>query len=469
MKSVSPPSRGSSARLGLVATGLTLLALALVVGWGRWQLGRQMRSQIMGRDAVILQAMAARTAAEMAGEDPGFDLAAAEYQYGLLLNLANLTNIIAARLFGPDGRFVEGVPFEVKEAGLSDTTLAQMRQGEPVTRYRPSAPRQELFLALPDLEGGGTDTLSWLEIYLPLHRPGDAEMVGVAQFMVEAVTLEREFARLDRQLNEQSAGVFCGGAVVVTVGLAWVFRRLGRAQALLAARTDDLRRANQELAQAAKVTAVGAVAAHLIHSLKNPVAGLQSFVGARQDTAAAAESEEWREALGATRRMQALIQQVVGVLRDQQQEAAYTLSLAELTGQVVRECQVAAAASEVRIEAGGSGAFDFDNRVAGLLRLLLVNLVQNAVEASPAGAAVALRWSVEGERVLIEVRDQGPGVPPTVQARLFEPVRSTKEGGSGIGLAISRQLAVHLGAELSLVSTSKTGTVFRVSLPRMME
>ncbi|MCZ7640166.1 MAG: hypothetical protein M5U12_31405 [Verrucomicrobia bacterium] len=150
---MSPPSRGSSARLGLVATGLTLLALALVVGWGRWQLGRQMRSQIMGRDAVILQAMAARTAAEMAGEDPDFDLAAAEYQYGLLLNLANLTNIIAARLFGPDGRFVEAVPFEVKEAGLSDTTLAQMRQGEPVTRYRPSAPRQELFLALPDLEG----------------------------------------------------------------------------------------------------------------------------------------------------------------------------------------------------------------------------------------------------------------------------------------------------------------------------
>ncbi|MBE7503576.1 MAG: HAMP domain-containing histidine kinase [Verrucomicrobiales bacterium] len=469
MNSVPKSLRGSSTRLGLVATGLTLVTLALVVGWGRWQLGQQMRSQIMGRDAVILQAMASRTAAEMAGEDPNFDLGEQLDQYALLVNLAYLTNIIAARLFGPDGEFFYGEPFEVKEAGLSDATLAQMRRGEPVTRYRPSAPRQELFLSLPDLDGGGTDTLSWLEIYLPLCRPDDPEMVGVAQIMVEAVTLEREFARLDRRLNEQSVGVFLVGALVATMGLGWVFRRMGRAQALLAARTEDLRRANQELAQAAKVTAVGAVAAHLIHSLKNPVAGLQSFVGARQDTAAGPESEEWREALGATRRMQALIQQVVGVLRDQQQEAAYTLSLAELTGLVVGECQAAAAARGVRVETAGGGELDFDNRVAGLLRLLLVNLVQNAVEASPEGAVVGLRWSVESERVVIEVRDQGAGVPSAVQARLFEPVRSTREGGSGIGLAISRQLAVHLGAELSLVSTSETGTVFRVSVPRTAE
>jgi signal transduction histidine kinase len=457
---------GSLGRLGLVAIGLTLMALALVVGWGRWQLGQQMRSQIMSRDAVILQALAARTAVDLAQDNPDFDLAESVYQSALLVELADLTNIIAARLFGPDGEFADSVPFDVKEAGLSEATLAQMRQGEPVTRYRPSAPRGELFLALPDLEGDGSDTLSWLEIYLPLYRPGAAKLVAVAQFMIEGVTLEREFARLDRRLNAQSAGVFLGGALVVTVGLGWVFGRLGRSQALLAARTEDLRRANHELAQAAKVTAVGAVAAHLIHSLQNPVAGLRSFVGARQETAAAAESEEWREALGATRRMQALIQQVVEVLRDQQEEAAYTLSLTELAARVVRECRAVAEARAVRVEATGGGEFALDNRVAGLVRLLLANLVQNAVEASPTGGAVALRWSVEGERVVIDVRDQGTGVPSAVQARLFEPVRSTKEGGSGIGLAISRQLAMHLGAELCLASTGELGTVFRVVLPR---
>jgi signal transduction histidine kinase len=48
---------------------------------------------------------------------------------------------------------------------------------------------------------------------------------------------------------------------------------------------------------------------------------------------------------------------------------------------------------------------------------------------------------------------------------LFEPVQSRKEGGSGIGLAITRQLAGHLGAELTLVSSSAAGTVFRLRLP----
>lgn len=455
---------GTARAIGAIV--LAVAAFGLAVLWGRLQLGMQMRTQILERDAVILQALARREAAELAARDPAFDPAEPASQYAVLLGMADLTNIIAARLFDATGHFVAGVPVAVKEAALSEATLAQLQTLAPLTRFRPDVPRTELFLQLPNLEAPGADRLTWVEVYIPFPAPDGRTLVGVGQFMLEGYTLEREFVRLDRRLNRQAAGFFGLGAVLISLGLGWAFHRLNQTNRLLAARSADLQRANQALAEAARSAALGAVTAHLVHSLKNPVAGLQSFVVARQDTAAPAESAEWREALAATRRMQALIQDVVQVLRDQEAAPSFNLSLPELAEAVAASLRGLAAARGVTLLTRCSGEVSLDNHVAGLLRLILVNLVQNALEATPAGGLVELSLHAEAEAVRAEVRDEGTGIPESVRARLFEPVRSTKEGGSGIGLAIARQLARYLGAELTLVSTSARGSLFRVHLPR---
>lgn len=467
MGAVTHPPRFLPRRAqALAAVVLAVAAYGVAVLWGRLQLGAQMRAQILDRDAVILQALARREAAEAAARDPAFDPAEPASQYAVLLGMADLTNIIAARLFDTAGRFVAGVPIEVKEAALSEATLARLQTLEPFTRFRPDAPRAELFLHLPDLASPQPDTLSWVEVYIPFHTPGGRTLLGVGQFVLEGYTLQREFARLDHRLNRQSAALFGVGALLICLGLGWAFARLERANRLLAARTADLQRANQALAEAARSAALGAVAAHLIHSLKNPVAGLQSFVVARHDTADPAESAEWREALAATRRMQKLIQDVVGVLRDQEAAPAYHLTLAELAQSVAASLQNLATARGVTLTTRSSGEATLDNRAAGLLRLILTNLVQNGLEATPSGGRVELALEADAQTLTAEVRDQGPGIPEAVRARLFEPVPSTKEGGSGLGLAISRQLARHLGAALELADTSPRGSVFRVRLPR---
>jgi C4-dicarboxylate-specific signal transduction histidine kinase len=64
-----------------------------------------------------------------------------------------------------------------------------------------------------------------------------------------------------------------------------------------------------------------------------------------------------------------------------------------------------------------------------------------------------------------EVRDQGAGLSPGVEARLFMPCTSGKKGGGGIGLAISKQLAHSLGAKLELTDSSPSGCTFRLSVP----
>jgi signal transduction histidine kinase len=66
---------------------------------------------------------------------------------------------------------------------------------------------------------------------------------------------------------------------------------------------------------------------------------------------------------------------------------------------------------------------------------------------------------------VIEVEDDGPGIPPEVQARLFEPFFSTKPHGSGLGLPISARIIEHHGGALDFNTSPGEGTTFRIVLP----
>jgi two-component system NtrC family sensor kinase len=103
-----------------------------------------------------------------------------------------------------------------------------------------------------------------------------------------------------------------------------------------------------------------------------------------------------------------------------------------------------------------------------LVRVFL-NLLINASDAFPPGAPqprVRLQISAAGSRAICDVIDNGPGVPREVLARLFQPFASTRgPGGTGLGLAVSRQLLRAAGGELQLVETGAGRTVFRLTLP----
>jgi two-component system C4-dicarboxylate transport sensor histidine kinase DctB len=106
---------------------------------------------------------------------------------------------------------------------------------------------------------------------------------------------------------------------------------------------------------------------------------------------------------------------------------------------------------------------------ANRLEQVLVNLIANALDAmiGRPDAALSLSGRREGGRVLLQVRDTGPGLPEPVLARLFEPFFTTKDmgGGLGLGLAISAGIVRDFGGTLAGANGPDGGAVFTVEIP----
>ncbi|MDQ3938541.1 MAG: cell wall metabolism sensor histidine kinase WalK [Chloroflexota bacterium] len=106
---------------------------------------------------------------------------------------------------------------------------------------------------------------------------------------------------------------------------------------------------------------------------------------------------------------------------------------------------------------------------------LLTNLVHNAVKFSPAGGDVTVRLRPEAGSVIVEVQDQGVGIPRQELERIFERfykvdrARSREGGGTGLGLAIARHIVERHGGSISAESTEGVGSRFFVTLPRQPE
>jgi signal transduction histidine kinase len=120
------------------------------------------------------------------------------------------------------------------------------------------------------------------------------------------------------------------------------------------------------------------------------------------------------------------------------------------------------------LEANGAPSIECDENK---LRQVLVNLVDNAVKYSPEGGRVTIRFDHNGTGYVIEVADQGLGIPVAEQDRIFEkfyrldPQQTKGVGGSGLGLYICRELVERMDGRLTVESQVGSGSRFRVELP----
>ena len=100
------------------------------------------------------------------------------------------------------------------------------------------------------------------------------------------------------------------------------------------------------------------------------------------------------------------------------------------------------------------------------LQEVLLNLILNACQAmGETGGRLELSASPNGSSVVLKVADTGPGIPPSVLRKVFDPFYTTKPTGTGLGLFVSQRIIKSQGGTIQLESTEGKGTCFTISLP----
>jgi len=100
-----------------------------------------------------------------------------------------------------------------------------------------------------------------------------------------------------------------------------------------------------------------------------------------------------------------------------------------------------------------------------LLKQVLLNLLVNAREATPAGGRVTVSARTAGPSVIVSVHDEGCGITPEQQDRIFDPFFTTKDNGTGLGLSIASKIIEQHGGALVAERNMGRGMTFRIELP----
>ena len=205
----------------------------------------------------------------------------------------------------------------------------------------------------------------------------------------------------------------------------------------------------------------------IAHELKNPLSSIQGLAqlmarGAEQGTK---ERERLDVMLREIGRMSTTLDEFRNFSRPLSGLSIIATSLSELVAGilVLNEGNAARKHISLRLDDAEDLVVQCD---AQKLKQALVNLIQNAIEASPPGREVTIRTESLGDEVLVRVQDEGPGIGGDVREKLFTPGFTTKARGSGIGLVVARSVVEQHGGELLLENRAEGGCIASLRWPR---
>jgi len=212
----------------------------------------------------------------------------------------------------------------------------------------------------------------------------------------------------------------------------------------------------------------------IVHDLQNPLTGIISALQTLHGYAdGGPDKEVLEEALLRCDDLSIMIMNVLQVSRAETgslQTYIENLDLVQIARGVAEEFRRTAEREGRSIELEGPPSIPLRTDQT-LVRRILQNLVRNALRHTPKGTRVVVRLGVEADRARVSVIDDGPGIPPEIQSKLFEPFAAAALRGSGLrvdtglGLPSCRVLAKALGAELAVSSDGIRGSSFILALP----
>jgi PAS domain S-box-containing protein len=225
----------------------------------------------------------------------------------------------------------------------------------------------------------------------------------------------------------------------------------------------------KQLKDSERLAAIGATAGMVGHDIRNP---LQAIIGdlylAKGDVFSLAEGEakkNLQESLNSIEENLLYVEKIVADLQDYARPLHPIIENVKIEKAIEDAFLVVAIPSSLEVSIiveEGMSPLDSD---LSMLRRVLVNLIQNAVQAMPKGGRLTLNAYKEENCIVVAVKDSGVGIPEAVKSKLFTPMFTTKSKGQGFGLAVVKRMTEVLGGTVTFESEEGKGTSFIVRLP----
>jgi two-component system NtrC family sensor kinase len=275
----------------------------------------------------------------------------------------------------------------------------------------------------------------------------DEEALRLAQVYANQAAVFIENARLVEELRQAAADL----------------------EARVEQRTRELRTSQARVIRAEKMAAVGRLAGSVAHEVNNP---LQAITLHLQLVTDEINSQSAQEQINIVQHELDRISEIVQRLLEFQRP-----KLARRSRQRIEDLleEVLALAGKQSQQAGVSIDYHLEDDLMPVLasgdqiKQVFLNLILNAIEAMPGGGKLTIRGRSSDDVVIITFTDTGPGISPEEMNQLFEPFFSTKQSGSGLGLAVSQEIITSHGGLLEVFNHPQSGAVFTVTLPAEQE
>jgi PAS domain S-box-containing protein len=240
----------------------------------------------------------------------------------------------------------------------------------------------------------------------------------------------------------------------------------GKPYQYIAIRADITARkaAEETLVRQAALAQVGQMAAVVAHEVRNPLAGVRGVLQVLISRRAAGDPDlaVMNDIVARIDSLSELVDDLMLFARPRAPRPV-DLRLQPLVAEAIAMVRRDPAGTHVQVEVnGGDASITAD---AELLRAALLNLLLNAAQAVGGRGTIRVQTKTSGESVVVEIHDNGPGIPVALRERVLEPFFTTKARGGGLGLPIAKRSAELHGGSLTLAHPSTGGTTAILTLP----
>jgi len=226
------------------------------------------------------------------------------------------------------------------------------------------------------------------------------------------------------------------------------------------------KRLQDKVLNAERLAALGQTVAEISHEIRNPMVIIGGFVGQliriTKDPRVLSKLEIMASEV---QRVEDLLVELRDLYLPKPLRRR-TFDLNRMLGEVHALAEEASQGKDIRLSLTKENSPTFTRGDREKLKQVLLNVVRNSIEAVGERGDVAIRSTVRGDRILVTIRDDGPGIPKEFEPKVFTPFFTTKKEGTGLGLCISKRIIdEHTDSTLQLTTEQGCGTTVNIRLP----